>query len=199
MIDQRARAALAPVVDRTAAVLDRWGAGPTALTVAGLVVGVAACVAAGLALWPLALALWLGNRILDGLDGAVARRRGPTELGGFLDLVSDFAVYGGFVVGVAVAVPDARLACTVLLATYYVSGAALLAWSSVAERRRLTGDGRSIVFTGGLAEGAETVVVYVLFCLLPGQAALIAWGFAGMVAVTAVQRVTGAVRTLRTP
>jgi len=31
---------------------------------------------------------------------------------------SEFVVYGGFVVGVSIAVPDARLACTVLLAAY---------------------------------------------------------------------------------
>jgi hypothetical protein len=41
--------------------------------------------------------------------------------------------------------------------------------------------------------------VYVLFCLLPGQAAGIAWGFAAAVAITAVQRVVLALRLLRVP
>jgi hypothetical protein len=42
---------------------------------------------------------------------------------------------------------------------------------------------------GGLAEGVETIVAYTAFCLLPGRAELIAWVFAALVAVTAVQRV----------
>jgi hypothetical protein len=42
-------------------------------------------------------------------------------------------------------------------------------------------------------------VVYVLFCLLPQQAAGIAWGFAAAVGITAVQRVVVALRLLREP
>jgi phosphatidylglycerophosphate synthase len=200
VLDAPARRALAPVLDRAAGVLAGWGVRPGWLTGAGWVVGVGACAAAGLRLWPLALVLWLGNRLLDGLDGPVARAGAPTERGGFLDVVADFSVYGGFVVGVAVGVPSARLACVVLLAAYYVSGTALLALSSLAERRSLAGgDERSLRLGGGLAEGTETVVVYVLFCLLPGQAAGIAWGFAAAVVATAVQRVVTGLRLLNAP
>jgi hypothetical protein len=104
------------------------------------------------------------------------------------------------VFGVAVARPEARLACVALLAAYYLSGSALLAWSSLAERRALAaGDDRSLRFVGGLAEGTETVVVYVLLCLFPRAAAPIAWVFAAVVAVTAVQRVTFAARALGRP
>jgi phosphatidylglycerophosphate synthase len=139
------------------------GGRPGALTAAGWLAGVGACAAAALRLWPLALALWLSNRLLDGLDGPVARLGSPTERGGFLDIVADFSVYGGFVVGVAIGVPASRLACVVLLAAYYVSGTALLALSSLTERRALPGgDERSLQFAGGLAEGTETVAVYVL-------------------------------------
>jgi hypothetical protein len=42
-------------------------------------------------------------------------------------------------------------------------------------------------------------VVYVLFCLLPGQAAGIAWGFAAAVGVTALQRVVAGWRLLGAP
>jgi hypothetical protein len=47
-----------------------------------------------------------------------------------------------------------------------------------------------------LAEGAETIAVYILFCVLPGHAAVIAWTFTAAVAVTAVQRVLGGARSL---
>jgi phosphatidylglycerophosphate synthase len=144
-----------------------------------------------------ALAFWLANRALDGIDGPLARVAGPTDLGGYLDLASDLAVYAGFVVAVAIAVPDARLASAALLAAYYVNAGAWLSYSALAERRRLAGgDERSIRFVPGLAGSTETLLVYVLFCLLPGHAAAIAWAFAALVALSASQRVVLAVRTL---
>jgi phosphatidylserine synthase len=200
VLDAPVRRALAPTLDRAARRLAAWGVRPGALTAAGWLAGVGACAGAALRLWPLALALWLGNRLLDGLDGPVARVASPTERGGLLDIVADFSVYGGFVVGVAIGLPAARLACVVLLACYYVSGTAFLALSSLQERRAQPGgDERSLRFAGGLAEGTETVVVYVLFCLLPQQAPGIAWGFAVAVGITAVQRVVAGLRLLREP
>jgi len=200
MFDVRIRHVVAPVFDSAGRVLAERGVRPGVLTGVGWLLGVGACVSAGFALWPLALGLWLANRLFDGLDGPVARARGATDVGGFLDVVADFSIYAGFVVGVAVAVPQARLACLVLLAAYYVSGTALLAQSSLLERRRAVAtrpDRRSLHLVGGLAEGAETIIVYVLFCLLPASAAGIAWVFAGVVVVTAAQRVVGGVRALR--
>ncbi|MGQ7148234.1 CDP-alcohol phosphatidyltransferase family protein, partial [Escherichia sp. SS-MK2] len=40
-----------------------------------------------------ALVVILLNRLLDGLDGALARRRGLTDAGGFLDISLDFLFY----------------------------------------------------------------------------------------------------------
>lgn len=200
VLDAHTRRLLAPAVEATARRLHRAGASPTAITAIGFAAGVAACVAAALAVWPLALVLWLANRALDGLDGPLARLRGASDRGGFVDIAADFTVYGAFVLGVAIAEPDARLACVALLLAYYVSGTAFLAWSSLAERRALTtGDERSLRFVGGLAEGTETIVVYVLFCLLPGSAETIAWTFTVVVAITALQRVIFAVRSLAEP
>jgi phosphatidylserine synthase len=197
VLDQATRARLAPALDRGAEMLDWLGVRAGALTAAGLVVGVGACVAAAAGQWSLALVLWLANRTLDGLDGPVARRSGGGELGGMLDFVADFVVYSGFVVGVAIAEPGARLACVVLLATYLVNNVALLSFSSLVERLGLEcGDERSLRFTTGLAEGTETIVAYVLFCLFPEAAAGIAWAFAALVALTAVQRVVSAARIL---
>lgn len=209
MLDSRVRRALAPTLDRAGAVLADAGVPPLVLTGAGFAAGAGACVAVGLHAWTAALVLWLANRMLDGLDGPVARRHGATDLGGFLDIVADFAVYAGFVVALAVAVPDARIACLALLCAYYVSGTAFLALSSLLERRgvgmdeaidRTAGryfDGRSLRFVGGLAEGTETVVVYVLFTVLPQHAAVIAWTFTAAVAVTASQRVALGIALLR--
>jgi phosphatidylglycerophosphate synthase len=194
-MDTRIRQLSGPTLDRAGATLARTGVRAGTLTAVGWLVGVGACVAAAQRWWWPALALWLANRLLDGLDGPVARAVGPTDRGGFVDLVADFTIYGGFVVGVAIGVPGARVACLALLLAYYVSGTAFLVQSSLLEKRRAhggdreSGDGRSVRFVGGLAEGAETILVYVLLCLFPAEATGIAWAFTVAVAITAVQRV----------
>ena len=196
---------LGPPLERAGALLADKGIHPLTVTAAGWLAGMGACVAVARQAWVVGLVLWLLNRLLDGLDGPVARHRGATDLGGFLDIVADFSVYAGFVVGLAVAVPEARLGCVALLTAYYVSGTAFLALSSLVERRGgdstdlaggHAGDGRSLRFVGGLAEGTETIVVYALICLVPGWAVGLVWVFTLAVAVTAVQRVVLGVRLL---
>ncbi|AZI58364.1 CDP-alcohol phosphatidyltransferase [Nakamurella antarctica] len=200
MLDRRARALLTPSLDAAAARLAALGVPALALTGVGWLLGVGACVAAAFGGWLLALALWLANRLCDGLDGPVARRRGSTDLGGFLDLLADFSIYAGFVLAVGIAAPDARVACLALLVSYYLSGTAFLALSSLQEKRKaIAPDNRSLQFVGGLAEGTETVIVYCVFCLFPGHAQVIAWVFAAAVLITALQRVRFAVLTLHTP
>src|SRR5215472_7157359 len=200
MLDSRMRAMLGPALDAAGRRLARAGVPPVALTGAGWAAGVGACAAAALQAWPVALGLWLANRLADGLDGPTARAGSPTEAGGFLDIVADFSVYAGIILALAVAVPPARLACVALLTAYYISGTAFLALSSLAERRQARlGDERSLRFVGGLAEGTETIAVYVLLFLLPAHAVVIAWTFTAVVAITVVQRLVIGVRLLREP
>src|SRR6516165_11692712 len=191
---------LGPALDAAGQRLAAAGVPPVVLTAAGWAAGVGACAATALRAWPVALGLWLANRLLDGLDGPTARAGTPTDAGGFLDIVADFSVYAGIILGLAIAMPAARLACVALLTAYYISGTAFLALSSLVERRRQhLGDERSLRFTGGLAEGTETIVVYALLFLVPREATVIAWAFAAAVAVTAGQRVIGGLRLLRAP
>ncbi len=199
MLDTAARRLTGPPLDALAHRVSAAGITPTTVTTTGWLAGIACCLAIVAGAWPLAVVLWLTNRVLDGLDGAVARQVGPTDLGGFLDILADFSIYAGVVLAVAIAVPDARLACAALLVAYYVSGTAFLALSSILERRRARDhvDQRSLRFVGGLAEGTETVIVYVLLMVLHQHAALIAWIFAAAVMITALQRTAEAIVTLR--
>ncbi|HUP76633.1 MAG TPA: CDP-alcohol phosphatidyltransferase family protein [Acidimicrobiales bacterium] len=197
MFDRRLRAAVDRPLTALAGRAAARGVRADWVTLAGFLLGVGACVAIAVDQRIVALVLWLANRVADGLDGAIARRIGVTDRGGFVDIVADFAIYGGFVVGVAYAQPDARLAVVVLLFAYYVSGTAFLAWSSLAERRaRIAGDNRSLHFVGGIAEGTETIVVYALLCIWPSATEAIVWVFAAAVGLTAVQRIVLAWRSL---
>lgn len=197
MLDRQLRRAL----DRPLTVLAQPLAArmsANAVSAVGLAAGAGACVAIASGQRWLALILWLANRLLDGIDGAVARLRGPTAAGGFTDIVADFAIYAGFIVGVAIDRPGARLAAVVVVSTYYVSGAAFLAWSAIAaELRAARPDNRSLHFLGGIAEGAETIAAYSLLCLWPSRTEEVLWVFAALVAVTALQRIAFAHRAGR--
>ncbi len=125
-----------------------------------------------------------------------------SQAGGFLDICSDFVVYGATAVGVAVGATNGEeaslLPFLLVLLAYYINGTAFLAFSSIAERTgRRIDDGRSLSFLGGLAEGAETIVVHSLWLLLPGSADLIAAAWAGAVGLSAAQRIVAGYRALR--
>ena len=198
MLDGPLRRQLAPSLDRAGRWLARAGVRPMWLTLLGLALALAAAAAAAAAQFPLAAALWLLSRLPDGLDGPVARASGAASaFGGWADLTADMAAYGAFVVGCALGQPDAATACLVLLLSYYVNGASLLGYSAAAARAGVdTPDERTFHFTGGLAEGTETIAVHTVMVLFPALMAPVAWGFAAVVAVTILQRVRLARRVL---
>ena len=197
MIDAQARAWLRPAFDVSARPLAKVGVTPAQVTVAGLAVGLGACVAVALEQWWLGLGLFAVNRYLDGVDGVLARRSGGSAAGGFIDFVADLVFYAAFVVAVAVAVPEARLACAVLLGAFYVNAGIWLTLSSLLERGDAeSADERSLRFVPGVVEGAETILVFGAFCVLHGQAEIIAWTFAGLALVSIGHRLQLARRLL---
>lgn len=197
MFDRRARALAAPVLDGAASHLERIGLGANSLTAIGWVAGVGAFAAASARAWTWALVAWLANRLFDGLDGALARRRGATDFGGYLDVLADFSVYAGLVVAFAVALPGTRIAGPALLFSYVMSMSAMLAASPMLDRRQVSrSDERTVRFLGGIAEGLETMVAYVVIMLAPRIAAGVEWVFTVLVLVTAMQRITWTRRAL---
>lgn len=209
MFDDYLRRHLERPLARAAELSDRTWVTADRLTAAGLILGLGSAAAAAATWWWTSLALWLVSRLADGLDGPVARlrrSRDPAEsdvgAGGFFDITADFLVYGSTVVGVAFGANAAYGApwwpFLLVLLAYYVNGTAFLAFSSIAERSgRTLDDGRSLSFLGGLTEGAETIVVHSLWLVLSTVAWQIAAVWAGVVAVSAGQRMVAGYRALR--
>jgi len=199
MLDEELRRGAKSLYGPAARMLARRGFTGEAVTGIGLGVGVACLVAVALGFNLLALVLWLGNRLFDGLDGEVARLRGETsKYGAFLDIVADFFVYGGLLAALAIQHPEARLALAVLYFAYYLNGSFFLALSGILERlkaERLTE--RGLHFRRSLTEGFETIVAGVLFLLFPAHVSLVAWVFTAMVFVSAAQRLLDARRMLK--
>jgi glucose-6-phosphate isomerase len=200
VLDARIRRAIDPALDRIGAALVRWGLGANAVTVGGFIVGMAAWGALGVRADVLALVLILVNRLADGLDGAVARRIGVTDLGGYLDIVFDFLFYAGVPFFFAVGRPEAALPAAFLVFSFVGTGASFLAFAVLAAKRGLTTEMRgrkSIYYLGGVTEGVETIGVFVLICLWPEQFSLLAWGFGALCWITTASRVAAAVLAFR--
>lgn len=204
VMDEAMRGVLGRALQPLVRGADAVGLRPNHLTALGLALGLGAAVAAGLGAWWWALALWLVGRLPDGLDGLLARHQGAaSDHGGFLDIMADFTGYGAFVLGVAVGLPDARVACTALLLAYYLNGSAFLAISGLAEKRARTvvAGERSLQFVRGLTEGTETIVAHGVFALLgalrPSAVPAAVWVFTALVVITFGQRVRFGWRVLQ--
>ena len=193
MLDGAVRVKLEPWIDALAPAVARTGVSANAITVIALVVGAAAAGAIACHFFIAGAVLLLVSRLLDGLDGAVARVNGRTDYGGYLDIVLDFAFYGLIPLGFVLADPDANaVAGAVLILSFYVNGASFLAFAIMAEKHKLKTRARgekSFFFSTGLAEATETIAVFVLACLFPGWFAVIAYVFAAICFYTALSRI----------
>jgi phosphatidylglycerophosphate synthase len=201
MLDRAAIALLKPVLERMGRVLVRAGIGADSVTLFGFALGLAA--AACIALdWPLAgLALLLASRLMDGLDGAVARLTRPTDRGAYLDITLDFLFYASIPLAFAVADPQANaLPAAVLLAAFVGTGSSFLAFAVLAERRGLKSEDypqKGIYYLGGLTEASETLACFVLMCLWPQHFAGWAYAFSLLCALTIGSRIVGGWFALR--
>lgn len=199
MLDQRMRRLLAPGLESVARRIAATGVRANHLSLAGAGLGLAAGLAIAGDSMALAIGLALVSRLADGLDGPLARLRGGTDFGGYLDIVCDFVFYVAIPLGFAVRDPSVALPTAFVLAGYVLTGVSFLAYASVAERRGVTddADNRSFIFQPGLAEGSETLLFYFTALLLPGWYASLAWFYALVCFYTATSRSVLAWRVFR--
>lgn len=180
------------VLDAPARRLAAYGVMADQITIAGFVIGALSLPALMFGLHGLALVLIGINRIMDGLDGAVARLTSPTDRGAFLDIALDFVFYALVPLGFALSDPTQNaLPAAVLIAAFVGSGSSFLAFATIAAKRGMEVDphrSKGIHYLSGLTEGAETIALFVLMCLLPDLFSILAYGFAAACAVTTVTR-----------
>ena len=177
---------------------------PSAVTLAGLILGLGAAGALFINLPLLAFGLWLANRTLDGLDGEIARlTEQQSDWGGYLDIMVDFIVYAAIPLAIAARAPTpfVMLSAIGMLAVYYVNTASWMYLAALLEKRgrggAALGERTSITMPPGLIEGAETIVVYGFFCLLPAYAPYLFIIMSVLLSVTVGQRLAWAHKHLR--
>lgn len=173
------------------------------ITAAGLVASLAAALAAWQHWVAASVGLWLLGRVLDGLDGAVARATNrQSDVGGLLDFVADSIGYAAIPIGIAAALDERAtwIATAVVLAAFYINAVSLGHIAALLEKRdrgaAASGAPTSVVLPRGLIEGTETIIVFTLALAVPSSAAMIWSLMAAAVAITVAERIRWATRLL---
>lgn len=203
MFDRQLLALSKPVVDGIAAYLARRGNTADEISITGFGFGVLAVIMIASGQFAAAIVPLLINRLLDGVDGALARLTQPTDRGAFLDITLDFVFYAGIPLAFACCDPGQNaLAAAVLLASFIGTGVTFLAFAIMAEKRgekSTAYPSKAFYYLGGLAEGFETVVCFVAMCLFPSHFPLIAGIYAAMCVVTTFSRMVAGWKTFGRP
>ena len=194
-------AQLRPLIDRLLNPIGRGlvtlGVTANQVTMIGAAFGLiaAGCVAAGL-LYP---ALWfvIANRVIDGLDGAVARASRSSDFGGYLDIISDFIFYSAIPLAFAVARPETALAAAFLIFSFIGTATSFLGFAILAEKHHVTTQIRgkkAFYYLGGLTEGTETILLLLAMLVWPDYFSLMAIIFGILCWVTTSTRIYAAYR-----
>lgn len=200
MLDRAARRLIDPVLAQLAVAAQQRSLTANQITIAGFACGLAAIAATSLQSYESGLLLLLANRLADGVDGALARRVGATDLGGYLDIVLDFIIYSGMAFAFAVAQPAHALAAAFLIFSFMGTGSSFLAFAIFAAKRKLDGQAatnKSFYYLGGITEGTETILLFVIILLFPGWFPLAAYVYGTLCWLTTVGRIGAAVQRLR--
>ena len=194
-------AQLRPLIDRLLNPIGRGlvtlGVTANQVTIIGAAFGLiaAGCVAAGL-FYP---ALWfvIANRVIDGLDGAVARASRSSDFGGYLDIVGDFIFYSAIPMAFAVARPEYALAAAFLIFSFIGTATSFLGFAILAEKHQVTTQIRgkkAFYYLGGLTEGTETILLFLAMLVWPDYFRSMAITFGILCWVTTGTRIYAAYR-----
>ncbi|WP_429081954.1 CDP-alcohol phosphatidyltransferase family protein [Aeromonas bivalvium] len=201
MLDRYAIVLIRRPLNALASPLARLGVSANQISITGFVIGMLSLPLLALGQFEAALVCILLNRIMDGLDGAIARLKGITDCGGFLDITLDFIFYAAVVLGFALADPaNNALAAATLLFAFMGTGSSFLAFAIMAGKRGIENPvyhHKSLYYLGGLTEGSETIGVFVLMCLWPHWFAPLAYGFAALCLITVLTRLWSGYHTLK--
>ncbi len=121
-----------------AALLDKMGVTANQTTVTGFMLGCCAFPALFWQQYSLALLFVVLNRVADGLDGALARRHGISDSGGFLDISLDFLFYSLIPFGFVLADPPSNaIAGAFLIFSFIGTGTSFLAFAIMASKHHI--------------------------------------------------------------
>ena len=132
------------------------------------------------------------NRFCDGLDGSLARLVGQTDIGAFYDIVSDFLFYSLFPISfIFLDIENAYSICFLLL-SFVATQTTFLASAWIVEKNKILiseNQKKSFFYIGGITEGFETILCFILMLSFYEYINYIAYTFGALCWITFVTRV----------
>ena len=158
MLDAPVRKIFASPLDPLAVAMTRAGIRASTITLVGFMMGLGAIAFIITEQYAGALFFLALNRVCDILDGMIARVKGPTAIGGFLDATLDLLIFAMIPFAFALASQQDALAATFLLLGFVVAAVPVLAVRIFSPQRSWDDD---FVLCGH----TENFVIVVLLCI----------------------------------
>tara|TARA_B100000575_G_C23097606_1_gene633101 strand:+ start:251 stop:856 length:606 start_codon:yes stop_codon:yes gene_type:complete len=192
MIDARINKIFKPILNVFAKKLLKLNVSPNLLTFIGFFFGICCFYFVVNQMFIYGAIFLLINRIFDGLDGALARLIGETDLGAFYDIVLDFLFYSLFPISFILIDLENSYSICFLLLSFVATQTTFLASAWLVEKNKLLisdGQKKSFFYTGGITEGFETILCFMLMLFFNEYVNYIAYIFGFLCWITFVTRI----------
>ena len=168
MIDTKLNKFLKPILNEIAKLLIKFGFKANFVTFAGFFFGLCCFYFIINSLFLLAIIFLFLNRLFDGLDGAIARLNGETDIGAFYDIILDFIFYSLFPIAFIFLDLNYSYSICFLLLSFVATQTTFLASAWIIEKNKISisdGHKKSFFYSGGITEGFETIICFTLMLL----------------------------------
>lgn len=192
MIDDRLNNYLRPYLSYLAKKIIKLGISANTVTIIGFIFGLC-CFYSVVNFYFFSACLFLFlNRFCDGLDGAISRLIGPSDMGAFYDITFDFIFYSLFPIAfIFLDIKNAYAICFLLL-SFVSTQTTFLASAWIFEKNKTlisTKQRKSFFYIGGITEGFETIIFFILMLIFYQSVELIAYIFGSLCWITSITRI----------
>ena len=200
MFDEQINKTLKPVLDFLAKKLSQLNIQPNVVTLTGFFFGVCCFCFIVKAMFIYASIFLFLNRFCDGLDGALARLIGQTDIGAFYDIISDFLFYSLYPISfIFLDLENAYSICFLLL-SFVATQTTFLASAWIIEKNKLLiskNHKKSFFYIGGITEGFETIICFIMMLLFYEYINYISYIFGILCWITFITRVVNIRKLLK--
>ena len=200
MFDEQINKTLKPVLDFLAKKLSQLNIQPNVVTLTGFFFGLCCFYFIVKEMFIYASIFLFLNRFCDGLDGALARLIGQTDIGAFYDIISDFLFYSLYPISfIFLDVENAYSICFLLL-SFVATQTTFLASAWIVEKNKLLiskNQKKSFFYIGGITEGFETIICFIMMLLFYEYINYISYIFGILCWITFITRVVNIRKLLK--
>ena len=201
MFDAKINKILKPILNNIAKKFLKFNVQANSITLIGFIFGIFCVYCIIYEMFFYAAVFLFLNRFCDGLDGAIARLVGQTDIGAFYDIISDFLFYSLFPISfIFLDIENAYSICFLLL-SFVATQTTFLASAWIVEKNKLLiteNQKKSFFYIGGITEGSETIICFVMMILFYESINYIIYIFGTLCWITFITRVIFIRKLLKT-